>query len=35
MFSTTNLIKYFDLEGRGSTLAREVRGAMATFLTMS
>lgn len=27
--------RYFDVEGRGSTLGRELRGAFATFLTMS
>src|SRR6185295_18828656 len=27
--------RYFDLEGRGSTFGRELRGAFATFLTMS
>lgn len=27
--------RYFDIESRGSTLGRELRGALATFLTMS
>lgn len=27
--------RYFEIEGRGSTLGRELRGALATFLTMS
>ncbi len=27
--------RYFDLEGRGTTAGRELRGAIATFLTMS
>ncbi len=29
------LSRFFDLEGRGTTLARELRGAGATFLTMA
>jgi AGZA family xanthine/uracil permease-like MFS transporter len=29
------LDRYFDLTARGSTVARELRGAVATFLTMA
>jgi AGZA family xanthine/uracil permease-like MFS transporter len=27
--------RYFDISARGSTLAREIRGGLATFFTMS
>src|SRR5437016_1390367 len=29
------LARYFDLDGRGTTVATELRGAVATFLTMA